>query len=530
MITVLKNGLVYDGTSAKPFVGDVVIDGDRIAYVGANAAVRADKLIDCTGKCIAPGFIDAHSHNDFFCDYDNAEVYFAPFLRQGITTQVTGNCGFSCFGIERGSQYRQYVGSGLFEAKDPGSFRQFVDETKGKLFVNIVPLVGHGTTRIAVSGLKPGKMDAQGREKMLEHVREAMENGAFGGSFGFMYEPGMYSDMEELVAFASAIAEYDGIVTVHPRANSKIALGYPLISKPHIEIALDEVIEIMKRSKCRMEYSHLIFVGTSSWKSIDPMLKKFYDYRAQGYDIAYDNYSMTYGASTINVICPPWYMALSEQEKKKPVNRLKLRAVIDVTRLLLGIDFKDITIAYINDEPRYKAYEGRKVSEVAKSERRDCLDLYLELIDASKGAGKVYLDKYYNEELICRLMKDELSVFMTDAWVEPRGVQNGAAFQGYPNFLIKARENSIPWESVINKMSWKTAERFGFKERGRLAEGMFADVTVFDPDGLRVFPDEPGRSAEGISHVFVNGEEAVSDGELTGARSGIMVLKKKDNK
>lgn len=90
----------------------------------------------------------------------------------------------------------------------------------------------------------------------------------------------------------------------------------------------------------------------------------------------------------------------------------------------------------------------------------------------------------------------------------------------------QGRENNLSWESVINKMSWKIAERFGFTERGRLSEGMFADVTVFDPNGLRVFPDEPGRSAEGISYVFVNGEEAVSDGVLTGARSGSMVLKK----
>lgn len=527
MKTLLKGGLIYDGTGAAPFTGDVLIDGGKIAYVGPEAAQGAERVIDCAGLCVAPGFIDAHSHNDFFCDYDNAEVYFAPFLRQGITTQVTGNCGFSPFGIESGSEYGKFVGAGVFEAKNPGSFKDFVANTEGKLYVNIVPLIGHGTARISVSGLEPGVMSAEGREKMQERAREAMENGAFGGSFGFMYEPGMYSDREELDAFASTIAEYGGIVTVHPRACSKVAMGYPLISKPHIEIALDEVIGIMRRTNCRMEYSHLIFVGKSSWKSVDSMLKKFYDYRKAGYDIAYDNYSMTYGASVITVICPPWYMALTEEQKKSPINRLKLRVVIDVTRKLLGIDYEDITVAYINDEPRYKAYEGRNVAEIAKSQGRDCLDLYLELIDASKGSGKVYLDKYYNEELICRLMEDELSVFMTDAWVEPRGVQNGAAFQGYPNFLIKARENSIPWEKVINKMSWKIAQRYGFTQRGRLAEGFFADVTVFDPSALKVFPGEPGRSAEGIAYVFVNGEAAVDGGVFTGAHSGSMILRDK---
>lgn len=526
MKILYKGGLVYDGTGAAPKKGDVLTENDRIVALGDLGEVAADRVIDCTGLCVAPGFIDAHSHNDFFYDYDNAETYFAPFLRQGITTQITGNCGFSPFGVGADCPYADKVGAGLFEARNPGSFRSFCEQAKGRLFVNIVPLIGHGTARIGVSGLDSKPLDEAGIAKMQEAVKEAMENGAFGGSFGFMYEPGMYSKTDELVAFAKTVAEYDGIVTVHPRANSAVALGYSLLKRNHIEIALDEVIDIMEKSKCRMEYSHLIFVGTSSWKCIDPMLKKFYDYRAKGYEIAYDNYSMTYGASVITVICPPWYMALTPQQKHSAFNRLKLRMVINVTRKLLGLDYQDITIAYINDEPKYKAYEGRNVAEIAGSEGRDCLDLYLELIDASKGAGKVYLDRYYNEDLIRRLMEDELSVFMTDAWVEPKGVQNGAAFQGYPNFLLKAKAYGIPMEKIIHKMTGKIAQRYGIGERGTLQAGNYADITVFDPEGLKVFPEEPGRSAEGIRYVAVNGQLAMDGGEYLTQRSGEVILKK----
>ncbi len=526
MKILYKGGLVYDGTGAAPAIADVLTENDRIAAVGNLANADADRIIDCTGLCVAPGFIDAHSHNDFFYNYEDAETYFSPFIRQGITTQVTGNCGFSPFGISADCPHADKVGAGLFAAKNPGSFQDFCATAKGKLFVNIVPLIGHGTARIGVSGLDPKPLDASGIEKMNRSVQEAMEHGAFGGSFGFMYEPGMYSKTDELVAFASEIAKYDGIVTVHPRANSAVALGYSLLKRNHIEIALDEVIDIMEQSKCRMEYSHLIFVGTASWKCIDPMLKKFYDCRAKGYEIAYDNYSMTYGASVITVICPPWYMALSDKQKHSAFNRLKLRTVINVTRKLLGLDYKDITVAYINDEPKYKAYEGRNVAEIAKAEGRDCLDLYLELIDASKGAGKVYLDRYYNENLIRRLMEDELSVFMTDAWVEPKGVQNGAAFQGYPNFLLKAKQYGIPMEKVIHKMTGKTAARFGLPQRGTLQAGNFADITVFDPEGLKVFPDEPGRSGEGIRYVAVNGQLAMENGEYLTQHSGEVILKK----
>ncbi len=526
MRILFQGGQVYDGTGAAPVVADVLTEDERIIAVGELGEVRADRVIDCSGLCVAPGFIDGHSHNDFFYNYDNAQEYYIPFIKQGITTQVTGNCGFSSFGMEQGNPNAQYVGAGLFEAKSPGTFRDFCENAAGRLYVNMVPLVGHGTTRIGVSGLDSKPLDAAGIERMKEYVREAMENGAFGGSFGFMYEPGMYSKTDELVAFASTVAEYDGIVTVHPRANSSVALGYSLLKPSHIELALDEVIDIMEQSKCRMEYSHLIFVGTSSWKCIDPMLQKFYDYRAKGYDIAYDNYSMTYGASVITVICPPWYMALNEEQKHSTFHRLRLRLIINITRKLLGLDYEDITVAYINDDPKYKAYEGRNVAEIAASQKRDCLDLYLELIDASKGGGKVYLGKYYNEELIRRLMEDELSVFMTDAWLEPKGVQNGAAFQGYPNFLLKAEQYDIPMEKVIHKMTGKIAERFRIQERGTLVAGNYADITVFDPDGLKVFPDEPHRSAEGIRYVAINGELVMDENGCNARRCG-MVLRKK---
>ncbi len=525
MKTLLKNGLIYDGTGAAPQTGNVLLANDRVEYVGPEHR-EADREVDCTGLCVAPGFIDAHSHNDFFYDYDNAQVYYEPFIRQGITTQITGNCGFSVFGIREDSPYADKVGAGLFEARRPGSFAAFCEAAAGRLYVNLAPLVGHGTARIGANGLGSEPLSEEQLQQELAAVEEAMEHGALGGSFGFMYEPGMYAAKEELYAFASKIAAYGGIVTVHPRACSKVSMSYPLLSRPHIEIALDEVIDIMEKTKCRMEYSHLIFVGSSSWRSADRMLEKFCRYRSAGYDIAYDNYSMTYGASVITVICPPWYMALSEAEKHTAFNRFKLRVVIDVTRKLLGIDYKDIRVAYINDEPKYKQYEGRNIQEIADSEKRDCLELYLELIDASAGGGKVYLDKYYNEELIRRLMEDELSVFMTDAWVEPKGVQNGAAYQGYPNFLLKAQQYGIPLEKVIHKMTGKTAARFGLTDRGVLRCGAKADVTVFCPGELQVYPEEPGRFAEGIRQVFVNGSCVLDNGVLAEARSGEVILRK----
>ena len=526
MKILFKGGYVIDGSGAPGFKGDVLVDGERIAAVGANLYVQADKTVDCTGLTVAPGFIDAHSHNDFFYDYDDAGKYYEPFVRQGITTQVTGNCGFSPFGVAADSRFKDKVGGGLFHAKKPGSFREFVSAAEGRLFVNVVPLVGHGTTRISISGYDPTPLTKEQIAQEMRLVDEAMENGAFGGSFGFMYEPGIYAKHDELVEFAKRIAKYDGILTVHPRACSKVALGYPLLSKPHIELALDEVVGIMKESGVRTEYSHLIFVGETSWKSLDPMLEKFHRLNREGCSIAYDNYSFTYGASVITVVLPPWYMALPKEDRKKPFNMFKLKLMTNITKIALGIDFCDFTVAYISADPAHKKYEGKTVSECAREEGLSDFDMYIKLVDLSNGQGRLYLGKYYNDEIINRLMTDDLSVFMTDAWVEAAGTQNGAAYQGFPYFLKRAKEGNIPLESVIHKMTGKTADRFCIKERGTLKAGNYADVTVFDYDGIKVDPSVPDFTPVGIKHVYVNGEAAVEDGVYRTQRAGKVVLKK----
>jgi N-acyl-D-amino-acid deacylase len=167
-----------------------------------------------------------------------------------------------------------------------------------------------------------------------------------------------------------------------------------------------------------------------------------------------------------------------------------------------------------------RQYEGRTVAEIAQAEGLDPLDLYLKLIDLSGGEGRVYLGQYYNEAILRRLMADDLSLCMTDAWVEAQGVQNAAAYQGYPNFLLNARAWGVPTERVIHKMTGGVAQRFGMKERGMLKEGYFADVTVFDPDALKVKLEQPDFTPEGIRHVLVNGVFAIRDGQYVSQRAG----------
>ena len=152
--------------------------------------------------------------------------------------------------------------------------------------------------------------------------------------------------------------------------------------------------------------------------------------------------------------------------------------------------------------------------------------MYLKLVDLSNRAGSIYLGKYYNDEIVQRLMNDELSVFMTDAWVEEKGLQNIAAFQTFPQFFLLAKKNCIPVEKVVCKMTGKTADRYKIPERGYLREGYKADITVIDLDNIKVDESKPDFRPEGIVHVYVNGHPVMQDGAYLGGQAGKVLLKK----
>jgi N-acyl-D-amino-acid deacylase len=524
MKILFKNGMICDGSGEKPYKGDLLIEDDRILEAGGQIAAETDETVDVSGLYVCPGLIDAHSHNDFFYDRGDAEKFYRPFIEQGITTQITGNCSFSPFGMDPDTPYRDQLGGGLFHALHPGSFADFKKRAEGNLYVNMAPLIGNGSVRAGMSGYDPAPYNAKQIEKEMEYVKEAMEEGAIGGSFGFMYEPNRYSDKYELYAFARTVAAYDGIVTVHPRACSVVSADYPLLTKKsHLEMGLDEVIDIMKSTGCRMEYSHLIFTGQRSWKLLDAMLKKFHDTRDEGYDIAFDNYVFHYGASVITVVFPEWYAALSKEDAARPVNRAKLSATILMYRKVLGIDWDDMVVAYISDE--HREYEGMTVLEAAEKEGLKPIDMYLKLVELSQRQGRIYLGKYYNEAIVKRLMEDELSVFMTDAWVEDKGLQNIAAFQTFPQFFALAKRYGIPYETVVRKMTGATADRYHLPERGYLKKGYRADVTVIDPEEIKVDEKKPDFRPQGIRHVLINGRQVLKDGEYIGGQNGEVILR-----
>ena len=286
---------------------------------------------------------------------------------------------------------------------------------------------------------------------------------------------------------------------------------------------MDEVVDIMKKSGCKTEYSHLIFTGRRSWRLKNKMLSVFHREQQAGSPLAFDNYAFHYGASVITVVYPAWYAALSPEEARKPLNRLKLELTILMYRKVLGIDWGDMLVAYISDD--HPEYEGRSIPEIAASEGLSDLDMYLKLVDLSNRSGRIYLGKYYNADIVRTLMEDDLSVFMTDAWVEEKGLQNIAAFQTFPQFFLLARKYGIPYEKIVRKMTGATADRFAIPQRGYLKPGFRADVTVLAPDAVTVDESKPDSTPGGIRYVFVNGSPAIWDGTYRGGKNGKVVLK-----
>ena len=509
MTTLLKNAKIYDGTGKEPFTGDVLIEDQRIRETGSSITTPADRVVDLSGKSIAPGFIDGHSHNDWFAIKKEPLPYFEPFIRQGITTFVTGNCGVSEIGFEEGCPYTDRIGGGLFNFSETtgkyGMPEPFFAAVDGNMPCNMAVLAGHCSARAAAGGNENRKLTEAEEKEMLAILEKALQQGAAGLSLGLMYEPGLYADVEELKKVAELCVKYNRPLTVHPRAESKVSMAYPqLFGRSHLLRAFDELMEIAKGTNLKLHYSHAIFVGRSSFKDKEELLRLMDQLRAEGVDVMFDIYNECLGVSVITVILPAWYQGMRPEERKKPFNRLKLSALVKASSLLLGFGFKDIVVAYIGKG--YERFEGKSVHQIAKEEGMSDLDAYLMLCEVSDFKGRVNMGPYSTPEIISEFEHNEHCLYMTDAWVEDYGVQNPAIYDCYPKFLRDAllgTGDTLP--NTIRRMSGAIADRFMLPERGYLKEGYFADLTVFDEGAIRKsIPDQ--EKSFGIEKVFINGQ------------------------
>ena len=517
MKQLLKNAKIYDGTGAEPFRADILLDGDRIAKIAEGIDVPADAVIDLAGKSVSSGFIDGHSHNDWFAIKKDPLPYFRPFLLQGITTFITGNCGISEIGFEKGNPYTEKLGGGIFGFKDTtgqyGTAEEYFRATDRQMPCNMAVLAGHCSARAAAGGIENRPLTPEEEKRMLEILEQALQQGAAGISLGLMYQPGLYADAAELKKVAELCVKYNKPLTVHPRAESKVSMAYPqLFGRSHLLRAVDELVEIAKGTPLKLQYSHAIFVGRKTLKDKEELMRIFDQLRAEGVDVMFDIYNECLGVSVITVILPAWYQGMTEAQRRQPFTRLKLAALVKATSTLLGFGFRDIRIAYIG--PGCEKFEGKTVHEIAKEEGLSDLKAYLMLCEKSNFLGRVNMGPYSTPEIIHSFERNEHCLYMTDAWVEEHGVQNPAIYDCYPKFLrdsLRGDGDTLP--NTIRRMTGAIADRFMLPERGYLREGYFADLTVFDEEALKNgIPDR--EQPFGIEKVFINGCPVYSDGRL----------------
>ena len=513
--TLIKNAKIYDGSGKPAFLGDVLIEGERIVQLAASIPVESEfEVVDLNGLSLAPGFIDAHSHNDWFALRKDSGKYFDPFIRQGITTFVSGNCGLAATGFSDETAHKDKIGGGLFffqDAAPRGQVKDFLEAADGKMPCNMAVLAGHCTARASASGSASRKLTAQEEKEMLDTLELALQQGAAGISLGLMYDPGLYADTEELKKVAKLCEKYDRPLTVHPRANSAVSMSYPeLLGRSHLLRAVDELADVVSGTKIKLHYSHAIFVGRRSFKNKDEFLEIVERLRTQGIDMMFDIYNETLGVSVITVILPVWYQAMTQEERKRPLVRAKLSVLVYASSLLLGFGFKDIEIAYIGEG--YEKYEGKSVHQIAKEEGMSDLAAYLMLCEKSNFQGRVNMGPYTTPEIISQFEKDPHCLYMTDAWVEDYGVQNPAIYDCFPKFLQDALLGTgDAMEKTIHRMTGATAERFNLRERGYIRPGYYADLTVFCEEELKnAIPNQ--KKSFGIHRVWINGK-AVLNGE-----------------
>jgi len=537
---LIRNGHVLDGTGAPARVADVGIREAAIMHVGRSRNPKAERTIDASGKYVAPGFIDIHTHSDVGILVEpTAECA----VRQGVTTHVIGNCGDSPAPIS--DEYRDlavrrfeyYSGASDWTWS---SYEQYLDfmERRG-VGINVAGLVGHGAIRLAVMGFDERPPTSAELNRMREHVDEAMRSGAFGMSTGLVYPPGCFAGTDEIIELARGVARHRGFYASHIRGERETIVD-----------AVRECIEIGERAGCPVQISHNNpkYGGLGKAAEIHRLWESA---RARGVDILADNDAHTDFGPPLSHALPQWTQKLRTDDLMAllgdPAKRKELRAEVKADRtpgagyvgLLVHERFDRIWLLRCPHDP---ANEGLTVAELAGRRGVDPWTAYFDVIVEERD-GAVGLFDYMDLDEIKSTLRHPLVMICSDGWVAPKEERTSptapyqpCTYGEFPGILERfvVREKVLQVEDAIHKMTGMPAARLGLPDRGQIRPGFAADLVVFDLARIRdratnlwphSFPFEnyPHGHPEGIDWVFVNGRPAVEDGKPTGTRAGLVL-------
>ncbi len=525
---VLRGGTIYDGSGAAPVTGDVAIDGDSIVAVGDIGGLTGATEVDVTGQAVAPGFINVLSWATESLIHDGRGL---SDLLQGVTLEVFGE-GSSMGPLNDSMKVLMESNQGDIQYEVEwttlGEYLEFL-EAKG-VSPNVASFIGATTVRVHELGYDNRPPTPEELERMQELVRAAMREGALGVGSSLIYAPAFYADTDELVALMQAAAEYDGMYISHMRSEANQLLE-----------AVDELITIARESGAPAEIYHLKQAGASNWDKLDDVIERVEAARAAGIRITADMYTYTAGATGLDAAMPPWvqeggYDAWAAR-LQDPATRARVIEEMSTPTdewenlmLLAGDPERVILVGFRADS--LKRHTGKTLAAVAAEMGLSPEETAIELVvrDGSR-VGTVYF--MMSEENVMRQMTLPWMSFGSDAGaLAPEGVflESNPHPRAYGNFArLLGRyvrdEGVIPLEEAIYKLTALPAENLGLRRRGSLAPGFHADVVVFDPATIQDHStfEEPHQLSEGVTHVWVNGEQVVRDGAHTGATPGRVV-------
>lgn len=533
---LIKGGTIVDGTGDKSFPGALAIKDGKIKAVLRSEADTADaenscrEIIDAEGLTVCPGFIDMHSHADWILPLDDHPSILSPLLEQGITTVVGGNCGFSPAPLITDSPHFGTIASFAdFLSDRPislewGTMGSFLDSMENSgVALNLAMLAGHGNLRLSMLGLDYTFPGNQTLSDLEQAISTALEEGAFGISFGLGYAPGIFSEIRELETFALIARKYDRLLTVHLKAYTRLSGAYPLKlfgDQPHNLRALQEMIDLVMRTGVKMQISHMLFVGKKTWSTVDQALGMIDSAVEEGLDIAFDSFPYTCGNTTIYVVYPAWFLNNIEQNLKNKAARLRLRFEVAFITSQLGFGLEDIQVLW-GGHPELERYQGLFFDEIARQMGCSVFQAYLKVSELSKGKTLCLLHKYNgdadDESALHKVASHPLNLFETDTILTGRGMQNPSSFGTFPRVIQYFHKDLglFTLEEAVAKMTGRSAQRFGIKDRGTITEGSWADLTIFDYGEIadNTAPRDLERRPSGIKYVFINGTEVVRDGK-----------------
>ena len=525
---IIKNIKIYDGSGGESFIADVGIKGDKIAKIGVvnsklqtpNAELRGE------GLCLSPGFVDIHSHSDYYLLIDPLAQ---SKVRQGVTTEVGGNCGYSAspiFGsplLERGKSYKEQFGLDL-NWTDIKGYSEKIEENG--ISLNYCQLIGHNTIRASVMGVVDREPSLVEMKKMEKIIEEAMDEGAVGMSVGFAYTPSCFAKKDEVANLCKIVAKRGGIFTTHIRSE-----GRTLIE------SIEEVIDIARVSGVRLQISHLKTFGEENWGKLDRVFELIESAVDDGIDITCDRYPYTAANTGLQAVLPDWVF---DGGKEKAIERLKdSKARTDIMDDLLKKHPSDgywdsVMISQVVTD-KNKSVEGKSVKEAwdmgrgTLGKKRGILDFIFDiLIEENMEVDAIYFSM--NEDNMKKILKKDYVMIGSDSGARSidgvlgLGLPHPRTFGTFPRVLGKycRDEKLFDLPTAIYKMTSFPCKRIGIKDRGIIKEGYFADLVIFNPDAISdtTTYKSPKNYPKGIEYVIINGNITVKDGEHTRVKGG----------